>query len=342
MASNPSFDNKTSALEVARTYASQVAGKTILVTGVSHDGIGEAIARAFAEGGAFTIIITGRDATRLSSVTSALSEDYPAVNFRPHQLDLTSLEATHHSASQILQDENITKIDILVANAGGTFQGPKALTPDGFESHFGINHLGHFLFITTLLPKLRVAAQSSAPGETRVILISSIAMVVSPFRFADYNFDGNTLPEDEAPNWDNLKQLIEIEEHDGYNDLVAYAQSKTANSLFAVHWNTLFSKEGIFAFALHPGGVQSRSAKTMFEGMTKEQKEKVKIPFDKDIFQGAATALVAALDRGLTPQKGVYLDDCQIAEAPPYAISEEKAEKLWTLSAELIAQKFSS
>ncbi|KAH7346956.1 retinol dehydrogenase 12 [Pyrenochaeta sp. MPI-SDFR-AT-0127] len=343
MASNPLFDDKTGALEVARNYASQANGKIILITGVSKDGIGEATARAFAEGGASTIIITGRDDTRMSSITNALSTDYPDVTFRPHKLDLTSLNATRRSANDILEDNTIPRIDVVVANAGGTFKGPKTLTPDGLETHLGVNHLGHFLFITTLLPKLRLAAQNSAAGDTRVVVVSSLAMVVSPFRFSDYNFDHKgPVAEDEAPNWDILKQLLGLEEHEGYDEEVAYAQSKTANALFAVHWNTLYAKEGIFAFALHPGGVQSRAAKNVLGSMTQEQREKVKVPFNKNIDQGAATTLVAALDRGLTPEKGVYLNDCQVADAPPYATSEEKAQKLWKLSEEIVVEKLGS
>ncbi|KAH7079162.1 retinol dehydrogenase 12 [Paraphoma chrysanthemicola] len=342
MASNSAFDNKTSALEVARTYSSQARGKTVLITGVSKDGIGEAIARAFAYGGASTIIITGRDDTRLSSITKDLSIDYPSVKLQPHKLDLTSLEATRRSANELLEDETIPKIDIVVANAGGSFHGPRTVTPDGLESHLAINHLSHYLFVTTLLPKLRLAAQQSAPGDTRVVVMSSLATVVSPFRFADYNLEGKPVPADEAPNWAILKQLLGLEEHEGYDSEVAYGQSKTANALFAVHLNTLFSSEGIFAFALHPGGVQSRAAKKVLGAMTEEQRAKVTIPFDKDIDQGAATPLVAALDRGLTPEKGVFLNDCQVMDAPPYAVSKENAQKLWKLSEEIIAQKLGS
>ncbi|KAH7349220.1 retinol dehydrogenase 12 [Pyrenochaeta sp. MPI-SDFR-AT-0127] len=342
MASNSSFDDKTSALEVARTYASQAQDKIVLITGVSQDGIGEAIARAFAHGGASTIIITGRDDTRLSSITDALSTDYPSVKIRPHKLDLTSLHATRRSAHEILEDDTVPKIDIVVANAGGTFHGPRTLTPDGLESHLGINHLGHFLFVTALLPKLRLAAQKSVPGDTRVVMMSSLATLVSPFRFADYNFDGKSLAEDEAPNWAILKQLLGLEEHEGFDAEVAYGQSKTANVLFAVHWNALFSSEGMYAFAVHPGGVQSRAVKKVLGSMTKEQKANIKIPFDKDIYQGAATPLIAALDRGLTPEKGVFLNDCQVMEAPPYAVSQEKAQKLWKLSEDIIAEKLGS
>jgi NAD(P)-dependent dehydrogenase (short-subunit alcohol dehydrogenase family) len=107
-------------------------------------------------------------------------------------------------------------------------------------------------------------------------------------------------------------------------------------------WNTLFSSEGILAFTLHPGGVQTRAAEKMLGIMAEEQKAKLPNPFDKNIDQGAATALVAALDRGLTPEKGVLLSDCQVMDVPPYAVSKEKAERLWKLSEEIVAEKLGS
>ena len=73
MASNAGFNDKTGAVEVAEAYSAQLRDKIVFITGVSQGGIGEATARAFAAGGASTIIITGRDDTRLSAITITLS-----------------------------------------------------------------------------------------------------------------------------------------------------------------------------------------------------------------------------------------------------------------------------
>jgi hypothetical protein len=117
MASNPNFNEKTSALDVAHHYASQARNKTVLITGVSRYGIGEGIARAFAHGGASTVIVTGRDDTRLSLVVKDLTTDYPSVKFHPHKLDLTSLEATRRSANEVLEDDTVPKIDFVVPDS---------------------------------------------------------------------------------------------------------------------------------------------------------------------------------------------------------------------------------
>ncbi|CAN9419581.1 unnamed protein product [Alternaria alternata] len=109
-----------------------------------------------------------------------------------------------------------------------------------------------------------------------------------------------------------------------------------------VYWqltNTLFSHKGIFAFALHPRGVKTQATDEVLGIIAKEQKAKLPNLFEKTIDQGAATALVAALDQKLTPEKGVFLSNCQVIDVPPYPDSKEKAHRLWKLSEELVAEK---
>jgi NAD(P)-dependent dehydrogenase (short-subunit alcohol dehydrogenase family) len=340
MASNPSFGATTGGLEVAETYKANVKGKTILITGVSTDGIGEGAVRAFAHSGASLIIITGRDDKRLATITDTLVADYPNTTFLPHKLDLSTLSASRESAHALLANPSIERIDILVANASGVFGKTKTTTPDGLEAHFAVNHLGHFVFINTLLPKLLVAARSAEKGATRVVVVSSIVTLFSPFRFHDYNLDGKPIPADEEPNWALLEQLVGLKKHDGYSRDVANGQSKTAMSLFAVQLSRLYADEGLYAFAIHPGAVQSRAGKEFLDSMTKEEKEGLTVSFDKDINQGAATILVAALDQGLTPSKGVFLNDCQVFEGVPgHSVDEKSAEKLWKLSEEIVKEK---
>lgn len=101
--------------------------------------------------------------------------------------------------------------------------GPYALTPDGFESQFGTNHLGPFLFTTLIHPRLLA---SSSP---RVVNVSSWGHHFSDIRYEDPGFSSG----------------------EKYDKWQSYGQSKTANILFAVG---IAQKWGIEAFSLHPGG----------------------------------------------------------------------------------------
>ncbi|KAF2117284.1 retinol dehydrogenase 12 [Lophiotrema nucula] len=342
MTSYPSYNNETSGLEVARTFSAQANGKTVLITGVSPGGIGDALARAFAYGGASIIIITGRNDERLAEETASLRTTYPSTSFRPLKLSLDSLEATSASANELIGDDSIPQIDIIIANAGfHSFATQRTVTADGLESHFGANYLAHFYLISLLLPKLRASIKSNAstPGATRIITMSSMATHVSPIRFSDWNFEGKPLAENENPNWAFLKN-IGIDEHEGYDGNVAYAQSKTAKVLLALELSKRLSSEGIFSFAVNPGVVMSTAAINNLPKLPEKLREGLlSVSATKNIDQGCATAIVAALDPKLTPGAGIFLADCQFAEAPSWATHAESAERLWELSEGLLKEK---
>ncbi|KAJ4360823.1 uncharacterized protein N0V89_001390 [Didymosphaeria variabile] len=342
MTSNPSYGKTSSGIEIAQAYADSIKGKTALITGVSTGGIGDAITRAFAHAGAATIIITGRDDAKMSAVRKALSADYPGTKFRSLKLNLNSLAASKKAAQEILEDASIKQVDITVANAGfGTGRDEREVTEDGIESHFGANHLAHFVFITTLLPKIKAAAKKNPPGATRIITLSSNANAASPIRFSDWNYEKHStdVPDDEQPSW-ILHPLMDLPADPvPFSFLVAYGQSKTANVLMAVHLNKLLSKEGIAAFSLHPGVVGSTGQKAL---ITPAQSAKLEamLGAPKTIDQGAATAVVAALDPGLKGGEKVYLDDCQFTDqVPAWATDAQAAERLWKLSENIVKER---
>ncbi|KAL1600580.1 hypothetical protein SLS60_006966 [Paraconiothyrium brasiliense] len=341
MTSNPSYGKTSSGIEIAQAYAGSIKGKTALVTGVSVGGIGEAIARAFAHAGAATVIITGRDDTRMSTVHSALSTDYPGTKFRTLKLNLISLAATKQAAQEILDDTSIDQIDITVTNAGfSTGKDEREVTADGIESHFGVNHLAHFLFVNTLLPKIQAAAKKNPSGATRIVTLSSKASGASPIRFSDWNYEKHStdVPDSEQPNW-IIHQLIGAPADVPFSSLVAYGQSKTANVLMAVHLNKLLSSEGISAFSLDPGVVASTGQKALVDEAQRAKLEEM-VGAPKTIDQGAATAVVAALDPALKGGEAVYLDDCQFSDqVPPWTTDAQAAERLWKLSENIVKEK---
>lgn len=82
------------------------------------------------------------------------------------ELDLSSLQSVRKCAKHLLDTER--RIDLLINNAG-VMMTPQGKTVDGFETQFGTNHLGPFLFTLLLLPKII----DSKPA--RIVNVSSLA-----------------------------------------------------------------------------------------------------------------------------------------------------------------------
>jgi len=206
----------------------------------------------------------------------------------------------------------------IVGNAG-IMACPYSKTVDGFESQFGVNHLAHFLLTTSLIPQLKAGKPS------RVVVVSSVANKRAGINWDDVNWEKN------------------------YDKWSAYAQSKTANILFAKQLNKLYASEGIQAYSLHPGGIMTNLQKHVSE------EEKQALGYDKfahlfkNVEQGASTSVYAALAPELDNHGGEYLEDCAISKGVnpdktywgmgPHSIDMEAAERLWKLSEQMVANK---
>jgi hypothetical protein len=137
-----------------------------------------------------------------------------------------------------------------------------------------------------------------------------------------------------------------------YDPQIAYAQSKTANSLFAVEATRRWFADGITANAVNPGGI----ATGLQRSFSPAQKASLRAAEDAGLFayktveQGAATTLVAAIAIEFAHTGGHYLDDCREAYTVPndasladhphgvkaWALDPELAQRLWTVSTELV------
>lgn len=221
------------------------------MTGVSPKGIGSATVLNLASQSPGLLILASRTKARLEEVATQISVKYPSTRVEIVILDLGSQKAIRQAAADVavLTD----KLDILVNNAGIVVTSRQA-TPEGIEQQFGTNHIGPFLFTNLLLPLLRKAAESNPPGATRVVSLTSAGHRLSPIRFSDYNYEGKPVP----PEEDHVKPLAGAFGKcapDGYNGIVTYAQSKTANILFTVSLQKHLAKSGIAAYVLHPGSM---------------------------------------------------------------------------------------
>lgn len=135
------------------------SGRTAVVTG-ANSGIGYVTARELARRGA-SVVLACRSAARGRAAVVRLHAEVPGAEVEFIPLDLADLASVREFATSYGQRR--TSLDLLVNNAG-VMALPYGRTADGFETQFGVNHLGHFALTGLLLPRLRAAAPG--PGSS--------------------------------------------------------------------------------------------------------------------------------------------------------------------------------
>ena len=210
---------------------------------------------------------------------------------------------------------------------------PFGHTADGFETQFGTNHLGHFVFVN------RIASLIKEGG--RLINLSS-----SGHRFSNVDIDD--------PNF----------ERTAYDPWIAYGRSKTANILFAVGFDKRHRSRGVRAAAVHPGGIQTELGRHLDDGALQNMLEQINQQLAADgrgpsqwktIPQGAATSVWAAVVGAPDEIGGALLRKLpRRARSFPttraitvtsegvrgYALDANTAEALWKKSEELVGESF--
>lgn len=214
-------------------------------------------------------------------------------------------------------------LHILVNNAG-VMDTPQGVTAQGWETQFGVNHLGHFALATGLHDGL------AAAGDARVVSVSSSGHASSPVVFDDLFFERRE-----------------------YDPGLAYGQSKTANVLFAVEATRRWAKDGITANALTPGGVWTPLQRHWSAELRAANEDNARQAEATGLFrmktpeQGAATSVFLAASPQVRGIGGRYFEDCHEAEVVdqlhglagvlPHALDRHAARQLWEASEQLLA-----
>ncbi len=308
------FDAESTTDEVLRGV--DLRGKSILVTGASA-GLGVETARALAAHGA-SVVGTARDLDKGQRATDGVRA--AAANggsFRLVGLDLASLASCRASAEALAASGE--RFDVVIANAG-VMACPKGKTSDGFETQFGTNHLGHFVFVNRIVPLLK-------PGA-RIVNLSSAG-----HRFADVDLDD--------PNFERTE----------YQPFVAYGRSKTANVLYAAALDRRLKGRGIRATAVHPGGIMTELGRHLTPELIAQIMPAGPESFKfKTIPQGAATSVWSAVVAPADAVGGRYCEDCHVADVTndpnarqgvrSYALDPARADALWAMSEKMVGESF--
>ncbi|WP_339822185.1 oxidoreductase [uncultured Parasphingorhabdus sp.] len=294
-----------------------LTGKTAIVTG-GYSGIGLETTRALAGAGA-TVIVPVRDPAKAKENLATVDG-----NVSSAKMDLADLVSVRDFAASVADD--VDALDLLINNAG-IMACPLERVGPGWESQFGVNHMGHFALTKALMPSLEKAV---AP---RVVALSSVAHRRNGISWDDIQFEKNE-----------------------YQKWVAYAQAKSANALFANALSRRMQGFGGRAFSVHPGGIFTPLQRHL---PIEEQvelgwlnKDGTVPPMVAEIFktpaQGCTTSLWAATSPLLNDMPGVYCEDGDVAQlmgedslpyqhCAPHITVDEDAERLWEISETLLA-----
>lgn len=281
-----------------------MAGKTALITG-ANTGLGFETAKVLAANNA-QVIIACRNVDKASSAVAAIKAHAPSADVLSVALSLDDLSSVKRAVSEL---SGLDKLDLLINNAG-IMVPPLERTADGFESQFGVNHLGPFALTGLLLDKM-----VNVPGA-RIINTSSLAANSGKILFDDINADNR------------------------YNAMQRYSMSKLANLMYSAELDKRLQQAGAecISVACHPG-VATTELSRYLPGWISIAEPLVKFLFNT-AEQGAWPTLQAATDP--SADRGGYYGPSRRRQTSGPSIkvrgalkNSKQAQQLWELSEQM-------
>jgi NAD(P)-dependent dehydrogenase (short-subunit alcohol dehydrogenase family) len=276
--------------------------KTIVITGATS-GIGEVAAIKLAEMGA-RLVLVARDKARAEATLARLRSRGPDARHTVHYADLSRIAEMKRVAAEIAAAE--PRIDVLINNAGAVFN-PRAVTADGLEMTFAVNHMGYFV----LTEGLRARLAASAPA--RIVSTASDA-----HRRPKLDFD-------------------DLQSERGYNSYLVYGRSKLANVLHTRELARRLAGSGVTANCLHPGFVATRFAdnsRGTYSAIVRLAKTFAALTPE----QGAETLVYLASSPEVANTSGGYFHKNRQVEPSAAARNDSDARRLWEISEAIAAR----
>ena len=289
-----------------------LTGKTIFVTG-ANTGIGFEAAKVFASKGA-RVLLGCRSTEKGMAALAQIADAHPGADVELIQIDLADLDSVRKAAERVAQEP---RLDVLVNNAGVMWN-PKTITKDGFESQFGINHLGHFALTGLLLPALE------ATPNSRIATVSS---------------NGHRLGNGDL-FWDDINAA------EDYHPRKRYYASKLANLLFTYELDRRLRAKGssTIAVAVHPGASDTELSRYVSGpmGVFTRVATPLMRRFMNTAAEGAWPTELAATAPGVEGGqyfgpggRGEMAGPAKQVESSSASKDTDKAQRLWDLSIEM-------
>jgi NAD(P)-dependent dehydrogenase (short-subunit alcohol dehydrogenase family) len=302
----------------------------VLVTGASQ-GLGLSTAVALAARGR-PVILGCRDAARGMAAASEVRARVPGADARVLELDLADLASVASAAAGLAAGPPLRA---LVCNAGVQVLKGVARSADGFELTFATNHLGHHLLARLLL-------DGPAAPERVVVVASGVHMGLQRPQ-SSLGFP--------SPRWADPRVLADADHaaRDGSARAgrVRYATSKLANVLFTYELARRLEGRATTVTAFDPG-LMPRT------GLARDYPRAV-----QKIYRGAAPLMVKLIPSARSPERsasdlawladdsnvqgisGAYFVGRKQVRSSRESYSEVLSEQLWSVSEELVREKYS-
>ncbi len=304
-----------------------LSGKLAVITG-SNSGLGLGLAKRLSAAGA-DVIMAIRNRAKGEAAADEIRATVPDAKLTIKSLDLASLASVAALGEELNAEGR--PVDILLNNAGIMQPPERETTAEGFELQLGCNHLGHFALTGHLLPLLRAA------NGARVTSLSSSAQRFGGIKFADLQWEKR------------------------YNATQAYAQSKSANLMFALELDRRSRQAGwgIVSNSAHPGlcktnlqlsgPSQGKDSPTLLERFYRVSRQVTPFMW-QDIDEGILPALYGATSpdakggafygpRGILELAGGGVTDAKILAR---SSNEADCRKLWEISEQLTGVTYSA
>ncbi|KAJ8031747.1 Retinol dehydrogenase 12 [Holothuria leucospilota] len=300
------------------------ADRTFIVTG-GNTGIGYQTAKKIAQLGGRVILACRSEERAKNAIENMKKEtqeefakvekkeetggEVPELNIEFMQLDLASFESTVEFARRY-KDRGLP-LHVLICNAGLYGPSTRTLTDDGFELHFQVNYLSHFLLTLLLLPLLKESAPNS-----RIINVAS-----EGHKFGEFKLDN-------------------IQGQKSYSFNKFYGNSKLFQLMNMYSLARKIEGQGISIFSVHPGFVDT----DVFRGRSGCSKSCISCclvlsKVGKDTESGAKTSLITALDPKFDDKTALYIIDGKPTNSNGLSRNTAKQEILWRYSLQCLRKK---
>ncbi|XP_054882023.1 dehydrogenase/reductase SDR family member on chromosome X-like isoform X2 [Poeciliopsis prolifica] len=281
-------------------------GRVAIVTGATR-GMGFETARHLANLG-MHVIIAGNEPEEGAAAVRKINEECNEGEAEFVFVDLTSLKSVRQFV-QKFRDRSLP-LHVLINNAG-TMLVPERRTEDGFEFHFCLNYLSHFLLTNMLLDLLKTSGRKGRCS--RIINMASATHYVGEINLDDLN-----------------KRAV-------YSSHGAYCQSKLALVLFTYYLQEQLTSGGfsVTVNAVDPGMVDTALYDNLWT-LAQMMKKPVASVLFRTPAEGASISVYAAAASEMEGVGSCYLYNGQKTQSSDLSYDSELQAKLWTKSCELV------